>query len=159
VNEVKSLGEQGGAGQLVIAEVVCIHVDDACMTADNKIDQRQIEHVARLGADWYAAITAASLFKVPKPQATPAIGFDALPEHVRNSPVLSGNHLARLAGVTSMPVRNKKFSDERLAALAQFFRPGNGRQRRIHHYAKESIDDGQIEHAWQVLLAEVSLCR
>jgi flavin reductase (DIM6/NTAB) family NADH-FMN oxidoreductase RutF len=154
VKEIKSLGDHGGAGQLVIAEVVCVHIHDVCMTADGKIDQEKIEHVARLGGEWYACITPACLFRVSKPHAVPAIGFDALPEGIKNSTVLSGNYLARLAGVTEVPVRNATFSDERLAALKQYIKPGNGLQQRIHRYAKELIDDGQIEQAWQVLLAD-----
>jgi len=157
VNEIKSLGERGGAGQLVIAEVICVHIDDTLITADKKIDQQKIEHVARLGADWYARITPANLFKVPKPNTQPGIGFDALPESIKKSTVLTGNHLAQLANVSEIPGRNITFKDERLDAILYYFKPENNVQSRIHIYVRELIDEGRIEHAWQVLLNSTTL--
>lgn len=156
VNEVKSLGENGGAGQLVIAEVLCMHIDDDLVTADRKVKQEMIEHVARLGADWYARITPANLFRVQKPNTQLGIGFDALPAHIRKSEVLTGNHLAQLANVNELPVKNNEFEDERLKAIVQYFKPENNLLNRIHAYAKELIDDGHIGHAWQVLLRDKS---
>jgi flavin reductase (DIM6/NTAB) family NADH-FMN oxidoreductase RutF len=152
VNEIKSLGESGGAGQLVIAEVICMHIDDSLLTADEKIEQQKIEHVARLGSDWYAHISSANLFRVPKPNAQPGVGFDALPDQIKNSAVLTGNHLAQLANVPAVPEINKKFKDDRLDAILQYFKPANNQHIRIHTYAKELIDDGRIDDAWQVLL-------
>jgi flavin reductase (DIM6/NTAB) family NADH-FMN oxidoreductase RutF len=153
VNEVKSLGENGGAGQLVIAEIICVHIDDSFVTTDKKIDQQKIEHVARLGADWYARISPANLFKVSKQSTQLGIGFDALPEIIKNSDVLTGNHLAQLANVSAIPQRNKKFKDERLEAILHYFKSGNNLRHRIHTYVKELIDEGRIEDAWQVLLS------
>jgi flavin reductase (DIM6/NTAB) family NADH-FMN oxidoreductase RutF len=152
VNEIKSLGESGGAGQLVIAEVMCIHMDDSIITTDKKIDQQKIEHVARLGADWYTKVSPSNLFRVEKPNTQLGIGFDALPALVRNSDVLTGNHLARLANVSELPARNRKFKDERLDAILHYFKPENNLQNRIHMYVRDLIDEGRIEQAWQVLL-------
>ena len=152
VNEIKSLGEGGGAGQLVIAEVLCIHADDSLFTDDKKIDQQKIDHVARLGGDWYAHISSANLFKVAKPNTQIAIGFDALPDEVRTSEVLTGNHLAQLANVSAFPARDEKFEDERLHAIFQYFKRENNLRKRIHTYVKELIDENRIDHAWQVLL-------
>ena len=154
VNEVKSLGEKGGSGQLVIAEILCMHIDDDLITSDRKIDQEKIEHVARLGADWYARITLSNLFRVPKPNTQNGIGFDALPESIKNSEVLTGNYLAQLANVTEVPLMRSDFNDERLEAIVQYFKPENNLLNRIHGYAKELIDDGNINEAWQVLLYE-----
>lgn len=154
VNEIKSLGEKGGAGQLVIAEVLCMHIDDELITSDKKIDQEKIAHVARLGADWYARITPANLFRVTKPNTQTGIGFDALPESIKNSEVLTGNHLAQLANVTEVPLKRTDIIDERLKAIVQYFKPENNLLKRIHTYAKELIDDGNINEAWQVLLYE-----
>lgn len=154
VNEIKSLGDSGGAGQLVIAEVMCIHIDDSLITHDNRIIQEKIGHVARLGADWYARITPADLFRVQKPGSLPGIGFDALPESIRRSEVLTDNHRAQLANVCVMPVKEIGFKDERLEAIMQYFKPENNLLKRTHLYAKELIEDGKIEHAWQVLLAD-----
>lgn len=154
VNEIKSLGEKGGAGQLVIAEVLCIHINDALITHDNRIIQEKIGHVARLGADWYARITPDVLFSVQKPGASPGIGFEALPESIRRSEVLTDNHRAQLANVCVMPVKEIDFKDERLEAIMQYFKPENNLLKRIHLYAKELIEAGKIEQAWQVLLAD-----
>ncbi len=154
VNEIKSLGEKGGAGQLVIAEVLCIHINDALITHDNRIIQEKIGHVARLGADWYARITPDVLFSVQKPGASPGIGFEALPESIRRSEVLTDNHRAQLANVCVMPVKEIDFKDERLEAIMQYFKPENNLLKRIHLYAKELIEVGKIEQAWQVLLAD-----
>ena len=152
VNEITSLGESGGAGQLVIAEVICIHIDDSIITTEKKIDQQKIEHVARLGADWYARVSPANLFRVEKPNTQLGIGFDALPEFVKNSDVLTGNHLARLANVSALPAKNNAYKDERLDAILHYLKSENNRQNRIHMYVRDLIDDGHIDQAWQVLL-------
>jgi flavin reductase (DIM6/NTAB) family NADH-FMN oxidoreductase RutF len=85
VNEVKSLGDQGGAGQLVIAEVLRMHIDESILGEDGKIDQRKMHHVARLGGDWYCKVDETNLFKVPKPNTQLGIGIDALPAGIRSS--------------------------------------------------------------------------
>jgi hypothetical protein len=110
--------------------------------------------VARLGADWYARITPDVLFSVQKPGASPGIGFEALPESIRRSEVLTDNHRAQLANVCVMPVKEIDFKDERLEAIMQYFKPENNLLKRIHLYAKELIEVGKIEQAWQVLLAD-----
>src|SRR5690349_17828405 len=147
VNEIKSLGENGGAGQLVIAEVICLHIDDSLFTAHRKIDQQKIDHVARLGGDWYTRVSG-NLFKVEKPNAKTGIGFDELPDQIKNSTVLTGNHLAQLANVTVMPTADTLYKDERLDAIVRYFKPGNSLRKRIHTYVGELVDDGRIEDAW-----------
>ncbi len=151
VLEIKSLGENGGAGQLVIAEVVCLHISDELLTADKKFMQEKLELVARLGGDWYARISPANLFKVEKPNVKLGIGIDALPESIRNSTVLTGNHLGQLANVHEFPVIDENFSDNRFDALCSSFKEDH-KAERIHVYAKELLDEGKIQHAWQVLL-------
>jgi flavin reductase (DIM6/NTAB) family NADH-FMN oxidoreductase RutF len=152
VKEIKSLGANGGAGQLVIAEVLCMHIADEILTPDKKVDQKKTDHVARLGGNWYARITSTELFQIDKPNANTGVGFDNLPEEMLKSEVLTGNHLAQLANVATMPVLLKNYKDDRLDAILQFFKPENNRIKRIHSYAKELIDDGKITQAWQVLL-------
>jgi flavin reductase (DIM6/NTAB) family NADH-FMN oxidoreductase RutF len=156
VKEVKALGNEGGAGQLVIAEVVCIHINDDLLDEHQHIDQEKLELVARLGGDWYTKVSAENLFKVPKPNRNIGIGMDALPAQIRNSTVLTGNHLAQLANVERMPEREINFHDGRLDALFYYFKGGN-QQRRIHHYAKELLEEGRTAHAWQVLLYQANV--
>jgi flavin reductase (DIM6/NTAB) family NADH-FMN oxidoreductase RutF len=152
VLEIKSLGEAAGAGQLVIAEIVCIHMNDDLLTADKKFDQEKLEVIARLGGDWYARISAASLFKVEKPNTQLGIGIDALPLSIRNSKILTGNHLGQLANVHELPIADPQFHDPRLDALCYFFQDEN-KVHRVHTYAKQLLDEGNILQAWQVLIA------
>ncbi|MDQ3682422.1 MAG: flavin reductase family protein [Bacteroidota bacterium] len=154
VLEIKSLGENGGAGQLVICEVICIHINDEILTEDKKMDQTKIEHVARLGGDWYCKVSAENLFKVTKPNTQLGIGIDALPQTIRGSKILSGNHLGQLANVQEIPVIQPSFDDEHLKNIVQYFsiNPAD-MEREIHVYAAKLLDDGKVEEAWQVLLA------
>src|SRR5215213_6506650 len=99
VLEIKSLGSEGGAGNLVICEVLCLHLDDSLLTNDKKFDQTKLELVARLGGDWYCKIGPENLFRVEKPNTKLGIGMDALPEGIRRSNILTGNQLAQLANV------------------------------------------------------------
>lgn len=154
VNEVKSLGEEGGAGQLVIAEVLCMHVDNDILGDDGKIDQRKLHLVARLGGDWYCKVDETNLFKVPKPNTQLGIGVDALPKGIRNSTILTGNHLGMLGNVHELPEINPAFEDERLKNIIQYFsiNPAD-MENELHKYAAELLDSGKITEAWQVLLA------
>jgi flavin reductase (DIM6/NTAB) family NADH-FMN oxidoreductase RutF len=154
VLEVKSLGSEGGAGNLVICEVLRLHIDDSLLTEDGKMDQARIEHVARLGGDWYCHVTPESLFKVPKPNVQLGIGFDALPESVRYSPVLTGNHLGLLANVHELPVVEPSFDDEHLKNIIQYFSVSPAEmEKELHTYAARLLDEGKVDAAWQVLLA------
>jgi hypothetical protein len=153
VVEIKPLGDKGGAGQLVIAEVLCIHIQDDLLNNSKEFDQQKLELVARLGGDWYAKITPANLFKVQKPNTRIGIGIDALPDQIKNSHILTGNHLAQLANVNELPAAEPGFSDGRLDALRFYFKKDNTKINRVHAYAKELIDEGKIVQAWQVLLA------
>lgn len=153
VTEIKSLGENGGAGQLIIARVLCMHINDSLLTADKKFLPEKLEPVARMGGEWYARINTSSLFKVPKPNVHTGIGIDALPENIRKSKILTGNHLAQLASVCALPAKQSSFSDERMAAICFYIRDEKNKTERIHAYARDLIDEGKPDHAWQVLLS------
>src|SRR5258706_8978848 len=89
VLEIKPLGKEGGSGNLVIAEVICMHIDESILNEDHSmIDQGKLHHVARLGGSWYSVINESNLFRVPKPNVQLGIGVDALPESIRNSSIL-----------------------------------------------------------------------
>ncbi len=155
VNEVKSLGEVGGAGQLVIAEVLAMHVDDSILNAEGTmIDQTKFHHIARLGGDWYCKVDASNLFIVEKPNVKLGIGVDALPESVRSSNILTGNNLGQLANVHEMPVVEPSFEDDKLKNIFQYYSVSPAEmEKEIHLYAKELLDSGKVKEAWQVLLA------
>ncbi|KAF5278179.1 hypothetical protein FQR65_LT15773 [Abscondita terminalis] len=88
---------------IVLAEVVCMHIHEDLLDSDNQVDQAKLDLVARLGGDWYCRVTEESLFKVPKPLRNLGIGIDQLPESIRFSTVLTGNHLGMLANVEVLP--------------------------------------------------------
>ncbi len=155
VLEIKPLGTEGGAGNLIICEVLVMHIDDTLLDEQGKIDQRKLHHVARLGGDWYCKVDAQSLFKVPKPNTQLGIGFDNLPENIRNSKILTGNHLAQLANVNELPVVNASFEDEKLKSIIQYFSINPAEMDlELQKYAAALIDDGKVTEAWQVLLAD-----
>ena len=154
VIEIKSLGEIPGAGQLIIAEVLCMHVDESILGEDGKIDQRKFQLVARLGGDWYCKIDESNLFKVEKPNTQIGIGVDALPESIRYSKFLTGNHLGMLANVHSLPIINPAFTDARLKNIVQYYSINPSEmEKELHLYAAELLNNGKISDAWQVLLS------
>ncbi len=156
VVEVKPLGSEGGAGNLVICEVVRMHVVDSILIAEaSMFDQRKLHHIARLGGDWYCKVDEQSLFHVAKPNTQLGIGIDALPETVRNSSVLTGNNLGQLANVHEYPTVDATFDDERLTNIIQYFAINpDEMDQELHKYAKELLDAGKVNEAWQVLLAD-----
>jgi flavin reductase (DIM6/NTAB) family NADH-FMN oxidoreductase RutF len=155
VLEVKPLGTEGGAGNLVICEVLCMHIDESILDADNKIDQTKLHHVARLGGDWYAKIDETNLFKVAKPNTQLGIGVDVLPDSIRKSSILTGNNLGQLANVHEMPFVDTAFHDDRLKNIIQYFSINpDDMDKELHRYAKELLDAGKVTEAWQVLLAD-----
>jgi flavin reductase (DIM6/NTAB) family NADH-FMN oxidoreductase RutF len=156
VLEVKSLGENGGAGQLVICEVLKLHLDDSLLDADMKIDQTKLELVARLGGDWYCRVGPENLFVVPKPNVKLGIGLDALPESIRTSNSLTGNHLGQLANVHEMPVVDPSFEDDHLKNIVQYFSLNPAEmEAEVHSYAARLLDQNKVGEAWQVLLSMV----
>ncbi|UXX78271.1 flavin reductase family protein [Reichenbachiella carrageenanivorans] len=156
VLEVKPLGENGGAGNLVICEVVLAHVQDHLLTTDHKIDPTKLELVARMGGNWYTKTSADTMFEIPKPLSTMGIGFDQLPESVRHSQVLTGNHLGRLANVESLPTKDEILAmsktPEVSAILENFGDDEEGMDRELHLLAMQYLEAGQTDTAWQILL-------
>ncbi|MEO6254383.1 MAG: flavin reductase family protein [Ferruginibacter sp.] len=155
VLEVKPLGTEGGAGNLVICEVLCMHIDESILDENNKIDQTKLHHVARLGGDWYAKVDETNLFKVAKPNTALGIGVDTLPESILKSSILTGNNLGQLANVHEMPFIDPAFNDDKLKNIIQYFSINpDEMDKELHHYAKELLDAGKVNEAWQVLLAD-----
>ena len=155
VIEIKPLGTEGGAGNLVICEVLCMHIDESILDKNNKIDQTKLHHVARLGGDWYCKVDESNLFKVAKPNIQLGIGIDALPESIRNSSILNGNNLGQLANVNEMPVVDPAFDDDKLKNIIQYYSISpNEMDLELHRYAKELLDAGKVNEAWQILLAD-----
>jgi flavin reductase (DIM6/NTAB) family NADH-FMN oxidoreductase RutF len=155
VIEVKSLGTEGGAGNLVICEVLRMHIDPSVLNDEgNMIDQRKLHHVARLGGDWYCKVEKENLFIVEKPNIKLGIGIDSLPLNIRTSHILTGNHLAQLANIHEYPKIDPAFYDDRLRQIVQYFSVNpEEMDKELQIYAKELLDNGKTADAWQVLMA------
>lgn len=155
VNEVKSLGDQGGAGQLVICEVLRIHVADEILDENKKIDPNKIDAVGRMGGDWYVRSSGDAIFKVAKPLQTMGIGVDQIPDSIRTSTVLTGNHLGQLGNVESLPDMEEvaSFRDEpEVRAIFDSFDDEENISLELHKLAADLLNEGEVDTAWKVLM-------
>lgn len=154
VLQIIETGTEGGAANLIICEVIAMHLDDNVLGEDGKIDPQKIDLVARMGGDYYCRASGSAVFTVPKPNFHLGMGVDALPEYIRNSTVLTGNHLGILANVTALPVVSEVAYDDRLTQILKEYDTEEGaKQNALHNYAAVLLDEGKINLAWQVLLA------
>ena len=156
VNQVIELGDQGGAGNLVICEVTKIHISEDVLDENGMIDQKKINLVARMGGNWYCHANEASMFEITKPITTIGIGFDQLPADVRTSKVLNGNDLAQLASVTELP-NETDVNEYKLLELSEIFLTLEDEPAKLeatlHERAKQLIAENDITAAWLTLLA------
>ncbi|WP_316743507.1 flavin reductase family protein [Pedobacter antarcticus] len=159
VREVIGLGENPGAGNLVLAEIKKIHIRKDILDAEGKIDQAKIDLVARLGGDWYCRVTPENLFQVKKPLVSKGIGVDALPAGVRNSYVLTGNDLGMLGNIEQMPVEEEieyiRFHPQVKEILDATIGDTINRQRELHELAHELLGRGEVADALKIVLLEI----
>jgi flavin reductase (DIM6/NTAB) family NADH-FMN oxidoreductase RutF len=154
VIEVKPLGDNGGAGNLAICEVIRMHIDDSILDENKKIDQQKLHHVARLGGNWYCRVDESNLFIVEKPNTQLGIGVDTLPTAILQSKILTGNNLGQLANVHEYPVIDPSFDDDHLKQIIQYYSVNPEEMaKELHAYAKKLLDRGKVYEAWQVLLS------
>ncbi|MBX2962432.1 MAG: flavin reductase family protein [Cyclobacteriaceae bacterium] len=147
VNQVISTGEEGGAGNLVICEILLMHVKDEVLDDNGRIDPFKLDAVARMGGDWYCRATGDALFHLAKPDARIGIGFDQLPERIRKSKILTGNDLAMLANVEQLPE-----PDVHLLT---------SHEREVHKQGRDAIEQlahqylaaDRVADAWRILLS------
>jgi flavin reductase (DIM6/NTAB) family NADH-FMN oxidoreductase RutF len=145
VVEIKPLGHFGGAGQLVFAQVLRLHINREVLDADQNIDPQKIDLVARMGANYYARASGNTVFEIEKPLDIPGIGIDALPLYIRSSHALSGNELGRLGNVPTLPSRE--------AVAAWWQAKGDGyKGQEIELAAKKALEAGDKETALLLLL-------
>ena len=137
VLEIKALGSEGGAGNLVICEVLRIHVREEYLNEEGNLDQKKLDLVARLGGNWYSRNNENNLFEVPKPLVTKGIGFDLLPNEIKYSKVFTGNDLGMLANTEQLPQGN--FSGDE----------------QIHSEARKFLLENNIEAAWKILTGNI----
>ncbi len=139
VNEIVELGQNGGAGNLVICEVQRIHINEDVLDEKGMIDQHKIDLVSRMGGNWYCRADENSMFEIQKPITTIGIGVDQIPKEIRNSTVLTGNDLGLLGSVEALPIQEE---------IDSYTSP-NGEK---HQVAKDLLATGEVMNAWKVLL-------
>lgn len=155
VLQVIETGKEGGAANLIICEVLCMHIDDNVLDETGKIDPHKIDLVARMGGDHYCRASGSAVFDVHKPNVELGVGVDALPAHIRHSKILTGNNLGMLGNCTVIPVVSEDFWDDRFTAiLKENSHNEDAKRDALHQYAKELLNGGDVSKAWQVLLGE-----
>ena len=156
VNDVVELGDGGGAGNLVICEVVRIHINESVIGEDGKIDQHKIDLVSRMGGNWYCRADEKSMFEITKPIVTKGIGFDLVPEDIKTSEILSANDLGQLAGIEELPDETE-VNEYKLTELADLFVSLEDEQvmleKELHLRAKDLLKENKLEEAWKTLLS------
>lgn len=155
VLEVKEMGTEGGAANLIICEIIKIHINDNILGDDGQIDPQKIDLVARMGGNYYCRASGEAVFEVPKPITELGIGVDALPLLIRDSKILTGNDLGMLANVATLPVA--VVISEADGQLQELIKTHLGDElathTALHHYAKDLLAENRVQDAWQVLLA------
>lgn len=156
VIEVKELGDQGGAGNLVICEVLRMHINEEVLDENGRIDQHKIDLVSRMGGNWYCRADKNSMFEIQKPITTVGIGFDQLPLDILQSKVLTGNDLGQLAGIEEIP-NETDVNEYKLLELSDLFLSLEDKpvelEIALHQRAKELLTENKLEEAWKTLLA------
>jgi flavin reductase (DIM6/NTAB) family NADH-FMN oxidoreductase RutF len=157
VKEVIELGDKGGAGNLIICEVVLIHISENVLDANKQIDPNKMDLVARMGGNWYSRTNGSALFEVAKPLLNLGIGVDQLPDFIRNSTVLTGNNLGQLGNIEKIPSEMDVITYKNSGAINEAFEIyGKNLDRledHLHHIAKGLLDNNKVEEAWKVLLS------
>ncbi|TAF89765.1 MAG: flavin reductase family protein [Flavobacteriia bacterium] len=156
VNQIIELGQEGGAGNLIICEVVQLHIQEELLNENGLIDQHKIDLVARMGGDWYCRANTTSMFEIKKPITTCGIGYDALPQDIKSSQVLSANDLGQLAGIEELP-NETDVNEYKLLELSTLFleleHDASALEVALHRSAHELLAQNKLEEAWLTLLS------
>lgn len=156
VKDVVELGTGGGAGNLVICEVVKLHMKDHIFDEDGRVDQQRIDTVGRMGGNWYVRAHGEALFEVAKPLQKPGVGVDQIPEDIRFSKILTGNDLGQLGNINEIP-NETEVNEYRLTELGDLFVELEDQpkqlEERLHQMAQTHISKGNLNEAWMTLLS------
>ncbi|WP_242117592.1 flavin reductase family protein [Aestuariivivens sediminicola] len=152
VNDIIHLGAEGGAGNLIICEVLKFHINNTVLNSDLTINQEKLDLVSRAGGSYYSRAKM-GFFEVPKPLSTLGIGVDNLPEDIKNSTVLTGNDLGMLANVESLPTKAEvaAFIDDRVKRYPHLRQASRMEK---HKLAQKFLSYGDVKSAWHILLSE-----
>jgi flavin reductase (DIM6/NTAB) family NADH-FMN oxidoreductase RutF len=156
VNEIIELGQEGGAGNLIICEVKRIHINEQVLDKEGKIDQHKIDLVSRMGGNWYCRANTDSMFEISKPITTCGIGFDKIPLDIRNSRILTGNDLGQLGGIEELP-NETDVNEYKLLELSDLFVSLEDDQAELelelHKRAQQKLVENNLQEAWLTLLS------
>jgi flavin reductase (DIM6/NTAB) family NADH-FMN oxidoreductase RutF len=156
VLEVKELGAEGGAGNLVICEIIKLHISEDVLDENQMVDQEKIDLVARMGGNWYCRTDNNSMFQIEKPITTCGIGYDQIPEEIRNSKVLTGNDIGQLGGIEQLP-NETDVNEYKLLTLSELFMQYEDDavtlELELHKRSKKMLEKNKLEEAWLTLLA------
>jgi flavin reductase (DIM6/NTAB) family NADH-FMN oxidoreductase RutF len=158
VKQVIETGTNGGAGNLIVCEILLMHIDESVLNEHGKIDPHKIDLVARMGADYYCRASGSSIFEVAKPLLKKGIGVDQLPTEVRLSPILTGNNLGQLGNFEKLPSAEEVHAFN-ASAKADYIRKqlhGSDQEKRmqLHQMAKALLEQNSVTEAWELLLME-----
>jgi flavin reductase (DIM6/NTAB) family NADH-FMN oxidoreductase RutF len=152
VNEILPLGSEGGAGNLIICEVIKFHIDEAVLDEKGLIDPIKIDLVSRMGVNWYSRAKE-GLFEVEKPIASLGIGVDAIPNFVKESTVFDGNDLGKLGNVDALPSLEEINTFVNESVLVKGILSSTD-EIKVHQKAKYYLDNNEPSAAWKILLAK-----
>ncbi len=158
VIQIIETGTEGGAGNLIICEVLLAHINEAVLNEKGGIDVQKIDLVARLGGDWYCRANGNALFEVEKPLVRKGIGIDTMPEAIRLSRILTGNDLGKLGNVETLPTPedlanfqgSDAFKEVMQEAQKMLYEPLS--ENLLHKLAQKYLDQNQVDLAWKILL-------
>ena len=156
VLEVKETGLQGGAANLIICEILLMHISDDVLDAEQRIDPNKIDLVARMGGAYYCRASGSALFQVAKPNTKLGIGVDQIPETIRLSKILTGNNLGQLGNADVLPAPEEISmvkNSEGMRAILQSSKSPEEIARLVHLQAKKLLDEGNVADAWKILLS------
>ena len=160
VQQTIELAEEPGAGNLIIAKVERIHLNDNYLT-DGQLDTQKLDLVGRMGGSWYVKASGEALFEIPKPIRTKGIGVDALPDGIRESEVLTGNNLGRLGNLESLPNEDEveviKQDDEVRIMVKKVGKESRKLKNQLHWLAQRILSEGDSNKAMAILLYAESL--
>lgn len=152
VKEIITLGDQGGAGHLIICEVVQLHIAHSVLDENNRIVPDKIDLMGRMGRAYYVRASGSSIHTIVQPYVPVSIGYDALPEHIKSSPVLTGNDLGKLAGCVSFPeetlIRSVKEQDD-FKMAKEHQHPNES----LHYLAKQYLDKDDVVTGFAILMS------
>jgi flavin reductase (DIM6/NTAB) family NADH-FMN oxidoreductase RutF len=156
VNDVIELGEGGGAGNLIVCEILKIHIAENILDENQAIDQKKIDLVARMGGDWYCRADENSMFEIKKPITTRGIGVDLMPHEIVNSNILTGNDIGQLGGIEALP-NETEVNDYKLTELIELFisleDDPEKLEKELHLRAKDLLKENKLTEAWKTLLS------